>query len=112
LVAGDVKGKDVLIIDDLISTGTTIARTARACRALGAARVFAAITHGLFMEGAEQALADSGLERIIITDTVQPFRLGDGAVKAKLTVLSTASLIAEAIYRLHVCGSLTDLFES
>ena len=112
MVVGDVKGKDVLIIDDLISTGTTIARTARACRGLGATRVFAAATHGLFMEGAEEALADNALERIVVTDTVPPFRLSDGPVKAKLTVLSSASLFAEAIHRLHVGGSLTDLLES
>jgi ribose-phosphate pyrophosphokinase len=112
LIVGDMKGKDALIIDDLISTGTTIARTARACRAQGAARVFAAATHGLFMEGAEEALADSALERIVVTDTVPPFRLGEGAVKAKLTVLSSASPFAEAIHRLYACGSLTDLLES
>jgi ribose-phosphate pyrophosphokinase len=52
------------------------------------------------------------MERIVVTDIVPPFRLGDGPVKAKLTVLSSAPLIAEAIYRLHVCGSLTDSLES
>ncbi|MGA7395049.1 MAG: ribose-phosphate pyrophosphokinase [Terrimicrobiaceae bacterium] len=112
MLVGDVKGKDAFIIDDLISTGTTIARTARACHASGAARVFAAATHGLFMMGAEAALSESALERIVVTDTVPPFRLGDGPVKEKLTVLSSASLFAEAIRRLSVCGSVTDLLES
>jgi len=112
MVVGDVKGKNALIIDDLISTGTTIARTARACHALGAARVFAAATHGLFMEGADAALSDSALERIVVSDTVPPFRLKDGPVKAKLTVLSSALLFAKAIHRLHVCGSITELLES
>ena len=109
MVVGDVKGKSALIIDDLISTGTTIARTARACRALGAARVIAAATHGLFMEGAEAALSDSALDQIVVTDTVPPFRLNDGAVKAKLTVLTSASLFARAIHRLHACDSVTEL---
>ncbi len=109
MVVGDVKGKSALIIDDLISTGTTIARTARACRALGAARVIAAATHGLFMEGAEAALSDSALDQIVVTDTVPPFRLKDGAVKAKLTVLTSTPLFARAIHRLHACDSITEL---
>ena len=109
MVVGDVKGKSALIIDDLISTGTTIARTARACRALGAARVIAAATHGLFMEGAEAALSDSALDQIVVTDTVPPFRLKDGAVKGKLTVLTSAPLFARAIHRLHACDSITEL---
>jgi ribose-phosphate pyrophosphokinase len=109
MVVGDVKGKSALIIDDLISTGTTIARTARACRALGAVRVIAAATHGLFMEGAEAALSDSALDQIVVTDTVPPFRLKDGAVKGKLTVLTSAPLFARAIHRLHACESITEL---
>ena len=112
MVVGDVEGKNVIIVDDLISTGTTIARTARACHTRGAARVFAAATHGLFMEGAEAALSDNVLEGIVVTDTVPPFRLKDGPVKAKLTVLSSALLFAKAIHRLHVCGSITELLES
>jgi ribose-phosphate pyrophosphokinase len=112
MVVGEVKGKSALIVDDLISTGTTIARTARACHALGATRVFAAATHGLFMEGAEAALSEPTLERIVVTDTVPPFRLKDGAVKAKLTVLASTPLFAKAIDRLHTCGSITDLLES
>jgi ribose-phosphate pyrophosphokinase len=96
--------------DDLINQDTIAAPPGHAAR--GGGEVFAAATHGLFMEGAEEALADSALERIVVTDTVPPFRLGEGAVKAKLTVLSSASLFAEAIHRLYACGSLTDLLES
>lgn len=111
LLVGDVKGKDAIIIDDLISSGTTLARTARACRASGAARVFAAATHGLFMGDANTILADPALERIVITDTVPPFRLDDGALKEKVVVASSAALFAEAIRRLHAGGSITDLLE-
>jgi ribose-phosphate pyrophosphokinase len=111
MMVGDVKGKIAIIVDDIISTGTTIGRTARACQALGSTRVFAAATHGLFMEGAEAALLDSALEGIVVTDSVPPFRLKEGPLKAKLTVLSSALLFAEAIHRLHVCGSITELLE-
>jgi ribose-phosphate pyrophosphokinase len=67
---------------------------------------------GCLWRAPEEALADSALEGIVVTDTVPPFRLGGGPVKAKLTVLSSAPLFAEAISRLHVCGSLTELLES
>ncbi len=112
MLAGDVNGKDAIIIDDLISTGTTIVRTARTCHSLGAVRVFAVATHALFMGDANVVLDDAALERIVIADTVPPFRLEEGAVKAKVALLSSAALFAEAIYRIHVGGSITELMES
>ncbi|HCN90223.1 MAG TPA: ribose-phosphate pyrophosphokinase, partial [Oxalobacteraceae bacterium] len=112
MLVGDVKGKIAIIIDDLISTGTTLARTARACRELGATSVFAAATHGLFMGDANVILAERALERIVITDTVAPFRLEASAVKEKVAVLSTAALVADAIDRLHTGGSVTELADS
>jgi ribose-phosphate pyrophosphokinase len=111
LLVGDVNGKDAVIIDDLISSGATLARTAKACRASGAARVFAAATHGLFMGDANNVLTDPALERIIVADTVPPFRLDDGPLKEKVAVISSTGLFAEAIRRLHAGGSITDLLE-
>lgn len=108
-VVGDIKGKDAIVIDDLISTGTTLVRTAQACCAMGANRVYAAATHGLFMAGANTVLADPMLDGIIITDTVTPFRLESGAIKAKVTVLSSAELFAEAIRRIHANESISEL---
>jgi ribose-phosphate pyrophosphokinase len=112
LLVGEVDGRDAVIIDDLISSGTTLARTARACRARGAARVFTAATHGLFMGEADTILADPALERIIVTDTVPPFRLDEGALKQKVDVLSSSALFAQAIARLHAGGSITELLEA
>jgi ribose-phosphate pyrophosphokinase len=111
MLVGDVKGRDAVIVDDLISSGSTLARAARVCRDLGAVRVFAAATHGLFMGDAERILADPALERIVVTDTVAPFRLGEGALKEKVAVLSSAAMFAEAIRRLHAGGSIADLLE-
>ena len=112
MLVGDVKGKVAIIIDDLISTGTTLVRTARTCRELGATNVFAAATHGLFAGNANAVLADSALERIVVTDTVTPFRLEEGAVKEKVAVLSSTALFAEAIDRIHSGGSITELLDS
>lgn len=106
---GDVKGRVAIILDDLISTGGTLARAARACKAQGARRVFAAATHGLFVGKAEALLQEPAVERIVVTDTVRPFRLPAEAIATRLTVLETAPLLAAAIRRIHDGGSLVEL---
>jgi len=108
---GDVKGRVAIILDDLISTGGTLGRAARACKAQGARRVFAAATHGLFVGKAEALLQEPAVDRIIVTDTVPPFRLPAEAIATRLTVLETAPLVAEAIRRIHDGGSLVDLLQ-
>lgn len=108
-VFGHVAGATAIIVDDLVSTGTTLARTAQACRGRGAARVLAAATHGLFTRGAAEALAEPALERLVVVNTVPPFRLPPRVVRDRLTVLVAAPLFAEAIRRLHTGGSLVEL---
>lgn len=109
LFVGDVTGATALVIDDLISTGGTLVRAARAARSAGARRVIALTAHGLFMEGAAEALADPALDRLVVTDTVPPFRLPAGATRDKLDILPSAPLFAEAIARLHEGRPLTEL---
>jgi ribose-phosphate pyrophosphokinase len=111
LFVGDVEGKDAIIVDDLISTGTTLARTAVSCCNFGARRIYAAATHGLFMGNAGAVLGDSPLERIVITDTIPPFRVSSGPLKAKLMVIGSAALFADAISHIHR-GIGAELFES
>jgi ribose-phosphate pyrophosphokinase len=106
-----VESKAVVIIDDLISTGTTMGRAARACLDQGATRVFAAATHGLFIGGAAQLIAASGLAKTVVTDTVPPFRLDPRLVEQELVVLSAAPLFARAIQAIHGGGSLADLLD-
>jgi len=109
LLVGDVAGATVLVIDDLISTGGTLLRAARAARAAGAVRVIALTAHGLFMPGAAEALADPALEAVVVTDAVPPFRLAGSTVLSKVEVLPCASLFATAIRRLATGEALTDL---
>ena len=109
LFVGDVEGAIALIIDDLISTGGTLVRAAKAARRAGARRVIALAAHGLFMEGADQTLADPALDRIVITDAVPAFRLSPGATRSKLDIVPCAPLFAEAVARLHEGRPLTDL---
>jgi ribose-phosphate pyrophosphokinase len=101
LFVGDVEGATVLVIDDLISTGNTLMRTARAARQRGARRVIAMVTHGLFMSGSAEIFADPAIDRLVITDTVPPFRLAPGTARDKLDILPATPLFADAIARLH-----------
>lgn len=110
-VVGDLEGRTVIVVDDLISTGGTIQRAAAACREHGAARIFAAAAHGLFVGDASAVLADAGLEQLVITDSIEPFRL-DRALRERLvTVLPTAPLFAAAIGNLHDGSALAALDE-
>lgn len=110
-IVGEVEGKVVIIIDDLISTGTTILRAAKACRRLGASRIYAAASHGIFVGDAQRVVADRDVDRIVITDTIPPFRLDPALVKEKLVILNAAELFAEAIRSIHTGGSIVDLLQ-
>jgi ribose-phosphate pyrophosphokinase len=109
---GDVQGRTAIIVDDLISTGTTLARTARACRDRGAVAVHTAATHGLFVGDANTILADESLDSVVITNTVPPLRLTNSVVRDKLVVLDAAPLVSEAIRRIHTGGSIVELLEA
>jgi ribose-phosphate pyrophosphokinase len=109
-IAGEVKDKTVIIIDDLISTGGTIARSAAACKKSGARKVLSLATHGIFTGRPDETLPEDSLQQIITTNTIPPFRLEHTRVKEKVTVLNVAPLFAEAIKRMQEGGSLTALF--
>ncbi len=93
LLIGDVQGKTAVIIDDLISTGSTLLRAAQACHAAGAKQILAGAVHGLFTAGTE--LLDSPLlERIAIFDTVPPFRLAPELAAQRLQILDSSAAVA------------------
>ncbi len=96
-LVGEVRGRTAVIVDDLISTGTTLVRAARACRAAGADRVFAAAAHGLFVGGAPELLDLPELERVVTLDTVPPFRVSPERAARRLTVLGSGMPIARMI---------------
>ncbi|MEC9341324.1 MAG: ribose-phosphate pyrophosphokinase [Pseudomonadota bacterium] len=106
---GEVASRQAVILDDLISSGTTIVRAARACKAAGATVVHAVATHGLFAHHAREMLADPAIDRLVVTNSVRPWRLVGSAVEDKLTVLDIAPLLAEAIRRIHSGDSLVEL---
>lgn len=110
-VVGDIHDKVAIIVDDLISSGSTLVRAAGACRAAGAREVHAAASHGLFVGDADQTLTEPALDQLVITNTIPPFRLTAKAIQDKLTVLDAAPLFAEAIRRIHNGASLVELVE-
>ncbi|HEY7699678.1 MAG TPA: ribose-phosphate pyrophosphokinase [Vicinamibacteria bacterium] len=110
-LVGPVEGRTVIVIDDLISTGTTLLRAAQACRRLGAIKVYAAATHGLFVGDANRVLAEPAVDETVVTNTVPPFRLDPKLVDEKVRVLDAAELFADAIARIHGGGSLVELLE-
>jgi ribose-phosphate pyrophosphokinase len=109
LLVGDVDGATVLIIDDIISTGGTLLRAARMARKAGARRVIGLATHGLFAQGASEAIADPAIERVVVADSVAPFGPDAKVERNKIATVPTAALLADAIRRLHHGQALTDL---
>jgi ribose-phosphate pyrophosphokinase len=112
LFAGDVAGRTAIILDDMISTGGTMARAATACRARGASKVLAVATHGLFIGGAEAFVNDAAIDEIWITDSVPlSASLAEAVGRGRIRVVSIAALLAGAIERCHAGGSINDLLE-
>ena len=95
-----------------IVTWTTLQRAAESCRSLGAKTIYAAAPHGVFSDKASQVLTTPALEKIVITDTIPPFRLDPALARDKLVIVEAAGLFAEAIGRIHSDGSIVDLLEA
>ena len=110
-VVCEMGGKNCVIVDDLISTGGTLAGAAIALKAKGAKEVDVVATHGVFTEGALQKLHEAPIKEICVTDTI-PFPSGPRSFDdaPRLRILSVAPLIAEAIVRVHEGRSVSELF--
>lgn len=105
-IVGNVKGRDVLIFDDMISTGGTLVKSAQALTERGAKKIYAYATHPIFAANTMKLLEDSPIEELVVTDTI-PFKNTSGKIK----VLSVAPLLGEAIRRNHFNLSVSKLFE-
>jgi ribose-phosphate pyrophosphokinase len=105
LFAGDVAGRRVIVVDDLISSGTTVLRAIDACRRAGAARVDIAATHASFSAEAQRLFESNGPDSVVVTDSVALDARFARHAGASLTVLSAATLFADAIRALEPDGS-------
>ena len=107
-IIGDVKGHDCLLLDDMVDTAGTLTEGATALRANGAGKIFAACTHAVLSGPAIKRINESVLDEVIATNTIA---LDSKQQECKkLTVLSVAPLLAEAITRIHEETSLSSLF--
>ena len=102
LFAGDVTGRRVIVVDDLIDSGTTVLRAIDACRRAGAVRIDIAATHASFSAEAQRLFESDGPDSVVVTDSValNPNLLARHT-GASLTVLNTAALFADAIRALE-----------
>jgi ribose-phosphate pyrophosphokinase len=107
-IIGDVKGRDCVILDDMIDTAGTLANAARALVDHGARRVYAAATHAVLSGPAVGRITESPLTKVIITDTV-PLR-EEARGNPKFHVASVSRLLGEAIRRIHNSDSISSLF--
>jgi len=104
---GDVDGRNVIIVDDMISTGGSIAEASRVVRKHGAKKIVIAVSHAVLCGPAVERLDDCPADTILVTDTI-PRR---GEVPHQLRVISVAGLLSRAIANLHRSRSLSVLFD-
>jgi len=106
-IIGDVEGRNVILVDDMISTGGSIAEAARVCRKYGAKTIHIAVSHAVLCGPAVERLDAAPIDRILITDSIPP--------RAKLPrnteIVSVAPLLARAIMNIHRNESVSSLFQ-
>lgn len=109
LFAGEVADATVFVVDDLVASGSTLARAAARCIEEGARVVYACAAHGLFVGAAAETLRAARCEKLFITDSVSPHRMPKAVLDVRVEIVSAAPLLADAIRVLHQGGSITKL---
>lgn len=108
-ILGEVNGKNVIIVDDIIATGSSMVEAAGALKEAGAKKIFAAISHGILSANAVEKLENSDVDYLVITDSIP---LGEEKKSKKIKIVSVSRLFAEAIKRIHFEQSISVLFDS
>lgn len=106
-IIGDPKGKNVIMVDDLIDTAGTFANAARALKAAGANKIYGACTHAVLSGDAIRRIEESPIECLFVADTI-PLK----HKSSKIRVKSVAKVFAEAIKRTHEDKSISSLFDT
>ena len=106
-IVGEVKGKHVLIVDDMIDTGGTMIAAMEVLKEKGAREIYASCTHPVLSGGTRDGIERSSLKELVVTDTIP---LVENQKVSKIRVLSVASLLGEAIRRIHENRSVSSLF--
>ena len=106
-VIGNVEGKDVILIDDMVDTAGTMVKGAAALKALGATSVMACCTHPVLSGPAYDRIEEGDLDELVVANTIPMSK-----TSPKIKMLSTASMLAEVIRRVHNNESVNSLFET
>jgi ribose-phosphate pyrophosphokinase len=107
-IIGTVKGRNILMCDDMISTASTMCSAAKLVKEHGANKIFIGATHALFCDRAVENIADSPIDEVVVTDTVP---IKEGVKKLKnLKVLTVSEILGEAIKRIHRNESISAMF--
>ncbi|MEG1997056.1 MAG: ribose-phosphate diphosphokinase, partial [Clostridiales bacterium] len=109
-VIGDIKGKNVIMVDDMIDTAGTITKGAQVLRNMGAAEIYACCTHAVFSPPAMERLEQSVITEVLTTNTI-PVNYERQGYCSKIKIISVASLLGEAIIRIHEDLSVSRLFD-
>ena len=108
-IIGEVEGKNILIVDDMITTAGTMTDGVRILKDHGAGEIFLSATHAVFAPPAIERLAKCQFTKVAVTDTI-PIGNRCDAIKDRLVVLSVAELLGEAIHRIHHNASVSAMF--
>lgn len=108
-IIGDIEGKVVIMLDDLIDTAGTLINAAGAAMERGATKVYAMATHPVLSDSALERIEESAIQKLIVTDTIP---LPEGYKSTKLEIVSVANIFGEAIKRIHEERSISKLFDS
>ncbi|SCU87776.1 LADA_0E06084g1_1 [Lachancea dasiensis] len=111
MLVGDVRNKTCIMVDDLVDTSYTITRAAKLLKDQGATKVYALITHGVFSGDALNRVAQSAIDKIIVTNTVPQEKTVKFLGKDRVHVLDVSSIFGESIRRIHNGESISMLFE-
>ncbi len=105
-IIGEVEGKDILLVDDLVDTAGTFTAAIAALKENGANKIYAAVTHPLFSGNAIEKIENSEIEVLYVTDTIETKK-----ESSKIKVKTSSGLFAEAILRTHENESISSLFD-
>jgi len=109
-IIGDVRGRNVLMCDDIIATAGTVCSAASLVKERGANKIYVGATHGVFAPQALDRLSDSPIDQVVVTDTI-PLNKTSKKI-SNIKVLSVSTMLGEAIKRIHRNESVSNLFNN
>ncbi|MFH1540528.1 MAG: ribose-phosphate pyrophosphokinase [Elusimicrobiota bacterium] len=104
-IVGDIKNKNIIIVDDMIDTAGTLVKVAQALKEAGAADIYAASAHGIFASDAYEKIEKSEIKEVVVSNSIYI-----KSMSKKIKILSIGKLLADAVLRIHNDKSVSELF--